>query len=253
MNVNTSPKILKAYCALCGGDRNCEVKSEHTSFFDDDMISSRTTWRILDCRGCDNVFCQTNSINSEDVDYDYDETGEGVEIPNETIKYWPAPSRRPRPDWLDEINLVNGHQTLFVALNELYVALDTDLPILSGIAVRLCFETAAEALGVCDHLTFKEKIAELLDKGNLGATAKYRIDTAIQAGHAATHRAWAPAPEDLSTLVDILESFINDSIVEPGRKKDIDKRTDQLSKRVLPDPRKKPKSVQGHDATKIEA
>lgn len=242
MTEDAKPKILKAFCSSCGGERNCDVMGEYDKSFDDEVVWGRTTWRILACRGCENTFCQTNSIFSEDVDYGYDEAGEPIEIPNESLKYWPAPSKRPKPDWLDELYSVDEkYEKLITALNELYGALDADLPILSGIAVRMCFDIVAEALGISADLTFDQKISELVKAGRLGATAEQRIKTAVEAGHAATHRGWVPAPEDLTTLVDVLEAFIYDSIVEPGRKAEMDHRAGELLKRVPPKQKKKKK------------
>jgi hypothetical protein len=66
--------IRKAECPRCGGPRNCEIRGRYEDRYDDDDSEfwGRTTWYILECRGCEHVFVQTASIHSEDID---DSTG----------------------------------------------------------------------------------------------------------------------------------------------------------------------------------
>jgi hypothetical protein len=46
---------------------------------------------MLQCGGCETVYFETHSINSED----YDRDG-----PIETVTYFPAPSKRDEPSWM---------------------------------------------------------------------------------------------------------------------------------------------------------
>lgn len=239
---NKEDAITKAFCSSCGGERNCDILGSYCESYSDDEVWGRTDWRILKCRGCDMVFCQTVSVFSEDIDYEYDHNGEPTTSLIETKKYWPAPAKRKRPDWYDELHTIDSaHEKLIDPLGELYGALDVDLPMLSGIAVRSCFEIVAELLGVDPKFTFEQKLKTLVSNGKLGASAEVTISTAIEAGHAATHRGWVPEPEDLKTLVDILEAFIRDTLVEPARSKKLGDRAAKLKVKVPPDQRRRQK------------
>ncbi|WP_400765478.1 DUF4145 domain-containing protein [Methylosinus sporium] len=240
--------IEKAYCSACKGERNCDVVGSHRVSWDGHHIWGHTDWRILRCRGCDEVFCQTVSICSDDIDFGHDEEGHQIATYIETKKYWPAPSKRKKPDWLDELQCIKvASERLVSPLNELYGALDADLPMLAGIAVRSCFEVVAEILGIESELTFQDKLKTLVAQEKLGASAETAISTAIEAGHAATHRGWTPEPDDLNTLVEILEAFIRDTLIEPARRLELHERAANLRERVPPkppNPKKRTKAAQ---------
>ena len=78
--------VRKAHCAACGGHRYCDIQGEFLERYDDEDIWGRKTWYILQCRGCEAVFAQTVSINSEDYDQGYDRHGE------EWMEYTESPS-----------------------------------------------------------------------------------------------------------------------------------------------------------------
>jgi hypothetical protein len=233
MSSAADENATKAFCSLCGGDRNCDVLGSHQVKRDDGTIWDQTIWRILRCRGCYNVFCQTVFVFSEDSSCVINEIGEICEILNETTRYWPAPAKRTKPEWFDDLHHIeSAREKLAKPLSELYGALDADLPMLSGIAVRTCFEIVAESLGVPRELTFKEKIKKLVEIGKLDASAQEAISTAIEAGHAATHRGWVPDPYDLKVLVDILEAFVADTVISPARVQRMGEEAARLKKRI---------------------
>jgi hypothetical protein len=238
--IDAPETVAKAYCSPCGGERNCDILGSHRVQEDSGPVWSSTNWRILRCRGCDEVFCQTVSVFSEDYDQGYDDDGQPYQRLNETKKYWPAPAKRTKPEWFDDLHRIESvREKLADPLAELYGALNADLPMLSGVAVRTCFELVAEHLGVDGKLPFKGKIAELVKLGKLGSSAEEAISTAVEAGHAATHRGWVPEPDDLKLLVDILESFIADTLIAPARAQRLGENAARLKKRVPPDHRRK--------------
>jgi hypothetical protein len=216
-------RVRKAECSLCKGPRNCEVKGEFTQTGDEEAYQWRTTWYVLQCRGCEHVFVQTVSTNSEDVDQSYDEKGDTVTEYNETIRYWPALSKRPLPEWMSEFGIdAEEVERLDEALIELYGALNNDLNILAAIGVRTCFDIASELLGIDPQQSFKYKLEELVKSGHIGVLDKSRLETLVDAGSASVHRGWRPKAEDLATMMDALEHFIHDAFVAPCRKKRLD-------------------------------
>jgi hypothetical protein len=229
---NTDVQVRKAFCSNCGGERNCEVRGRHPQRGGDDDFQWHKDWYILECRGCEHVFALTVSSNSEEYRNDYGPDGETLTDYIETLDYWPARSKRDRPDWLHEIALGEVDVTpLNQSLNELYGALDNDLFSLAGIGVRTTFDVASELLGVDASVTFEEKLDALVANQHIGPLDKSHIATLIDAGSASAHRGWRPETTELRTMMDVLESFILGAFVEPDRRK---KRDEEVSRLKVP-------------------
>lgn len=233
--------VIKAYCAACEGERNCEVAGHKSEGGDDDHYCWHRDWYLLACRGCDNIFAQSISTNSEDLSYDY---GNGEEIREhvETIRMWPPRSRRRTPDWYP-YGLRPNLATLPItsAMRELYGALDNDLNVFAGIGLRTVFDVAAEKLGISSDLTFEEKL-DALTKANLVTDAdREHLAVLVDAGSASAHRGWKPDNAELDTLVEILEGFISKTFVEPHRAKQTADKIAKLKSNVPPRPKRKKK------------
>lgn len=74
--IMTESEIKKAHCANCKGSRNCDIRGEFDDGYSDEVVTGNTKWLILQCRGCETVFVQTVSTNSEDYDYAERQYGE---------------------------------------------------------------------------------------------------------------------------------------------------------------------------------
>ncbi|WP_312795671.1 DUF4145 domain-containing protein [Tianweitania sp.] len=226
----------KAFCSACGGDRNCTVRGEFLQAGGDEDFQWHTYWYILECRGCDHTFVQTVSTDSESIEYDYGPDGETISWARETSLYWPAKAKRKKPDWLSEIVLEDVDVTVLdQSLVELYGALDNDLIVLAGIGIRTTFDIASKLLGVDPDLTFKKKLAALMDANHIGPSDISHLETLVDAGSASAHRGWRPGPAALSTMMDVLEHFLQNAFIEPHRKKQRDEAV-----RKLKVPRRKP-------------
>jgi hypothetical protein len=83
---------IKGHCPTCGRSRNAAVVAHHEDQWQDEEgdMWGRGDYRILKCAGCDQIYFQQETFCSEDAD-------------KETT-YWPAPSKRKRPEWLWEID-----------------------------------------------------------------------------------------------------------------------------------------------------
>jgi hypothetical protein len=55
---------------------------------------------------------------------------------------------------------------------------------------------------------FKVKLHKLVDDGYLSKKNRETLEVALDAGHAATHRAYNPSPDDLALVLDIMENLI---------------------------------------------
>jgi hypothetical protein len=97
-----APEVRKSFCTVCGGLRNCGIKGQVSDHWSDagGAVWGSTDWYLLQCRGCENIFCQTVKTFSEEYSHEWDdETQQDVVVMDEDIAYWPAISGRKRPDW----------------------------------------------------------------------------------------------------------------------------------------------------------
>jgi len=219
----------KAYCVSCGGQRNCLVHGVADEGEEDQEIPWWYTkrWFLLQCCGCDTNFVQTVATHSED----YSTTDDGQNVQNHTITYWPAPSKRKRPDWFEDSFLgLEGNKSseLDLALEKLYGALDAELRLLSAIGVRTVFDVASEVLGVNPSRPFVGKLDDLVDGGHIGSVDRDRLSILVDAGSASAHRGWRPSFEALGTMMDILEHFLFRTFVEPHRRLKLDEKTEAM-------------------------
>jgi len=225
----------KAYCRKCKGYRNCEIKGFYFQSDHNDHFSWTTEWFLLQCCGCDEVFCQTVATDSESYYYFTDEDGTEAREPEETIEYWPAKNKRQRPEWMTDIlSPLDEVDGLSKPLSEVYGALDNDLTILATIGVRTVFDVCPAALGIDGDFTFKRKLEELVKLGKIGQLDQENLETLVEAGNASAHRGWLPNSQELTTILDILEHFLNVSFIAPSLRKQLDEKARKLKAKVPP-------------------
>ena len=244
---------IRAHCGRCGGSRNCDIKGFHNEFGSEanGQFQWQTAWYLLLCRGCDYIFAQSVSTDSESYYDYYDYNNERARDNIETIETWPARARRPLPDWFENHHIegsISETAALSAALNELYRALDTDLMVLSSIGIRTAFDAASEALGIEPGLPFAAKLNALVVDSKIRESEKESLTVLIDAGGAAAHRGWQPTPMQIDVQMDILEDFIFNSLVLPARNK---KNADNIAqlKQAVP-ARKKPEKKPRNPTTK---
>lgn len=230
---------VRVECAKCGGTRNCNVTASFKEVGGNEFYSSEVMWNIIQCCGCDYTFVQSVETNSEDFIFYKDTDGSEVSAPRETIKYWPALSRRQRPEWMEAYGIrgdtgIGDVTALDRALVEVYGALDGDLKLLSGIGIRTVFDIGAELLGINEKLSFTKKLDALVSAGHIGAIDRDRLEILVEAGNASAHRGWTPKHTDLDIMMGILEHFISHAFISPARAKQLDKKAKQVKDRVPP-------------------
>ena len=193
------PKTLKGHCPNCDSERNAFVRCEHVvrSTNQDDGISASDIGMVLECCGCERVYFRRDFWLSEWEDIE--------------TSYWPAPIRRQRPSWLEEIKA--SERDLGVLLDEMYAALDNSLRVLAAIAVRTVFDHASQLLGVDPATGFKTKLDRLHADGRISSDEKAILKVLVDAGSAAAHRGWRPTDDEISTMVGVVETFLHRSFV----------------------------------------
>jgi len=127
------------------------------------------------------------------------------ERPEETINYFPPKIFRPKPNWINQIWLFDHFVKTLI--NEIYIALQNDLPNLAAMGVRSLIEKVMiDKIG--DKGSFKNNIAEFEKLGYISKYQRNHLEAVIEAGHASIHRSYSPTTEDVITLVDITEHII---------------------------------------------
>jgi hypothetical protein len=226
----SSLNVTKSHCPKCGPDRNTSVQGTcHRGYSENDCdeygnvlngIDWTITYSILECAGCNTVFCQREFWSSED---DY------ASSTSDRITYWPSSAGGKLPDWTLEIDW-----TLREILVEAYTALNNEMPILAAIGVRTAIDRATELLGIDPALKFVEKPDALSNSGSLSAKDRATLDIVINAGHAAAHRGWKPNKKQLAVMIAVLESFLHkEFILNP------DPRIAKLSATIPPAPKRR--------------
>jgi hypothetical protein len=205
MPTTPKPTTVKGHCPQCGPRRTARILYEHpvhwTSDYDD-SISGTDTARMLECGGCQTVYFETRSINSEDQDH---------EGPIEKVTYFPAPSKRDEPSWMWDVMVEDDE--LHSLLKETYAALNNDARVLATVGLRTIFDRASEKFGVDAAKPFDAKLDELVTQGKIGQAERESLDVLTDAGSAAAHRGWRPTVEQLTTLMNIGEAFLYRTII----------------------------------------
>ncbi len=209
----------KAECSQCGGVRNCDILGHHNEKGGNADFQWWKDWYLLRCRGCEYIFVEAVSSNSEDYDQEYNSNGEIVYVLDTVSEYWPGRSKRKWPEWMTDGMIETD---LRAALLELYKALDNDLNMLAAIGIRTSFDIAAELLGVDPNKSFDRKLQDLVSSNHIGEFDHSRLETLVNAGNASVHRGWRPDTTDLNTMMDVLEHFIQRTFVEPKRQEQLD-------------------------------
>lgn len=203
---------VKGHCPECGPGRRAIIKGTHQKRESLGSEWVRTTHRILECCGCDEVFHQTDQVYSEDyLPIGYDDEGRAEYDYDHKIEHWPAPSKRERPKWIGNVHKIDTE--LHGLLAEVYAALDAGLDVLSAIGIRTAFDRGAELLGVDPAKTFAEKLKDLTKTGAISETERDSLQVMTEAGNASAHRGWRPSTKQLDTMMQIIESFVHRSFI----------------------------------------
>lgn len=207
-------KTVRGPCPNCGPSRWAEIVAQYSTTWSEEHtdISGSETHRLLKCCGCDTVYVEKATTFSEDVEYEIDpKTGQDFPYIPERKTYWPNISKRKQPKWL--VEFIFSDQKFFDLIDELYVALDNGLLVLSAIGVRTVFDRATEILGIDTNITFAAKLRELKQNQRISDHEADILEILTDAGGAAAHRGWAPSERELATMMDILEQFLHRNLV----------------------------------------
>ena len=127
------------------------------------------------------------------------------------INHYPAPSKREPPEWLYYLDIVD--RELGSLFGDIYGALNAELRVPAAIAARTVFDRASELLGVDPAISFAEKLEALQTQGKISTDEKDVLSILTDAGSAAAHRGWRPKPQELDTMILIVENFLHRTFI----------------------------------------
>jgi hypothetical protein len=153
-----------------------------------------------------------------DTEDEHPVTGELRPVRGVETTYYPVQTTRKPLKWVG--NIEEADRSLGELLSEMYTALNNDLRVLAAIGARTVFDRSSELLGVDPGLQFGQKLKELLNQRKVSKDEYDTLGVLVDAGSAAAHRGWRPKLEELSTMMDVVETFLHRSfIVRDGIKK----------------------------------
>lgn len=149
-----------------------------------------------------------------------------------------TPRVRTRPKWLwfpDPFFSDEGHEgaadvpeIVREIMDEVYRALHSKSKRLAAMGARATLDhVLTDKVG--DVGGFRDKLDKMERDGHLSNSQRLGLDTILSAGHATTHRGWAPTDEQFNTVLDITESLIESTYIHK-------KRAEYLARAVPPRP-----------------
>lgn len=209
-------EIIRVHCGECVGKRNHKIVAQHkyTDNFDDGYgLWMYYEYSIIQCCGCDHISFLSKSLFSEDVypvgylpnnEIDYQEDW--------TEKLYPPPIYRQKPEWFDDL----PDPILQTIFDELYKSLQSESHFLATFGARTALDRLI-VLKVGDKGNFKKGIKALQDQGLLSDHEKEILEPTLEAGHAAAHRGYTPSSEEMTTIMDTIESLVHRILVLPAK------------------------------------
>lgn len=187
-------KPIRAFCNKCQGGTNHSLLYEHREKADepdgdDDFVRSlEISWELLKCCGCDDIKLR-HSFQYLDSSH-----------PREC--YYPPIEKRRIPYWSDKLP-----EELKELQQEVYSAINVDNRRLAAMGARTLIDMAiCEKVG--DPGTFKDKLDAMEREKYLNYTQRGILETALDAGSAASHRGHNPTPNDIDKVMEIVENLL---------------------------------------------
>ena len=236
--------IKKAHCPFCDGSRNCRVEGyfKKPGSDEEDELWFYNYYYLLVCQGCSNAFLQIEYHYSEEL---LDSIGVGddyFEDYKPTIETWPSPPKRRIPERFEKhgVHIFGNYSELLGRmLCEVYEAYEKDLLILASVGIRTCFDIVSTSIGLNPNLTFTKKLEKLRDGGHITEKEKDNLAVLVEAGNASAHRGWSPHSEEVNILLNILENFIENTIIKPIETKMLEETVATIKEKIPPRPSRK--------------
>jgi hypothetical protein len=191
-----------SHCNGCGQETLHKLVNlvKRSRPYDDDIysIDAGTTWRVLQCCGCEEITLSRVDWCSED-----DHTEPYIPV------YFPPRVSRRKPDWLVRQEAAAYHGIL----EEIYTALHADSRRLALMGARAVIDMAiVKRIG--DQGSFARGLNALERENLLSKQERTLIEAAFDAGSAAMHRGHQPTVDELNTVIDVVERVVHAEVLE---------------------------------------
>ena len=198
--------IERSHCNECGHVTKHFVVAERnqpgSEFYEFDSwgaegveVSWRTTYKLLECCGCETVSVKRTHWFSEWDD-------------REEVSYFPPRVSRKAPKWMEQ--LPDELQSL---MTEVYAALEADSRRLAMMGARAAVDIVMQQK-VGDIGGFAQKLSELVKQGFISERNKAVLAAALDVGNAAAHRGHEPSSEEVNQVIDIVENLLQADLLE---------------------------------------
>ncbi len=211
--MTSSTAEIRSFCNGCQRTTRHQPLSNHSrTVRENDGEYPRVieeAWTVLQCLGCESIkVCIV-------------ETSTDFKSPRES--HYPTIQLRHVPKWATQLPW-EFHDLI----REVYVALNAECHRLSTMGTRALVDTMLNDL-VGDVGGFAKKLDEAAKNGFITQDQKQTIETAVEIGHAASHRGYHPTTEQLSLVLDIVEHALVDRYI-------IGKASSRLTTSIPPNP-----------------
>lgn len=215
---------IKSHCNRCLAETNHDVlhrckRESHEEDDEGNLVFRETfTYELVSCRGCENVSLRRTYSSSAQPDVDVD--------------YFPPAVSRKQPQWLSGLCFFWDHpQSDIEALfREVYSALYAGSNRLALMGSRAIVDLAlTDKLG--DIGGFEQKLAKAKELGWITPAHCKFLKVAVDAGNAASHRAYRPETQQLALVLDIVEHLIQLLYV-------LEQNADEIAKKTPARPKK---------------
>lgn len=200
MGKTKKPNVILSTCNKCLAETRHDVIAERVQHESEEVQDNgitfdwETRFTMLECRGCGTVSAR-REVACADLGHRW-------------VEHLPPAISRPLPRWRSD--LPDEFSDLII---ETYTALHADSRRLALMGARSLVDLfMIKTIG--DIGGFKAKMKELVGKGYLANKHKPILDAALDAGHAATHRAHNPSKDDVNTVFDIVENLLQFLVLE---------------------------------------
>jgi hypothetical protein len=190
---------LAGWVAKGGGTQVARRRGEGEGTDEHDghvYLIERAVYQLVRCRGCENVSLQRTCTISGS--------------PEEEVDYFPPAVSRRTPIWISDLSWLfddTKHQ-LRELFREVYSAVHSGNYRLAMMGTRAIVDVAlTDKLG--DIGGFEKKLKVPSENGWISIAQLRPLSAAVEAGNAASHRAYKPDENQLNLVLDVVENFIH--------------------------------------------
>jgi len=217
-------KIVKAHCNKCLGEKNQELlhkevlagTDEATDEFGQVLgnIDWSEVYEMLKCLGCDSVSLRHTSWCSED------------HPGSPKVRYFPPTTERQLPNWIESLapsdpfsfRKLNKNEARATyrrnLLEQIYIALNNDSPLVSLMGVRALLESAMiDKVG--DKGSFKDNLQAFEQGGFVTHVQRRQLEEVLNIGHATIHRHYTPNPKAIELALGLTENLLQSLYIHP--------------------------------------